>query len=192
MRADVALFLQRLPGIERLAFNDATPFCEDATLEWIARHAVVRDLDAGETVAPLPVSAEDDGKGGWQEIEAQGRDLLARGGVEAAFGWLEKLPDMKSDRHRYLQRLVMARLADQAGRPETALALLTALDSTAQSLPLQCWEPALVFEVKQLLVRAMRAMSTRKDADKPFLHRRIAELQSELIVLDPARALTLA
>ncbi|WP_233805184.1 type VI secretion system protein TssA [Paraburkholderia sp. HP33-1] len=193
LRADFALFLERLLGIERLAFNDGTPFADDSTLEWIARHAVVRDLEAGESVAPLPVSAgsEDGHAGDWPEIEAQARDLTERDGIEAAFAWLEALPGMKTDRHRYLQRLVMARLADHAGRPDTALALLTELDAAARSLPLTRWEPALVFEVKQQLTRAFKAMSNRKDADKPALARRIGELQAELAVLDPARALTL-
>jgi type VI secretion system protein VasJ len=194
LRADFALFLERLPGIERLAFNDGTPFADDATLEWIARHAVVRDLEAGESVAPLPVSAdsEDGAAGDWPEIEAQARELAGRDGVEAAFGWLEALPGLKTDRHRYLQRLVMARLADHAGRADAALALLAELDATARSLPLMRWEPALVFEVKQQLIRALKAMSNRKDADKPALARRIGELQAELTVLDPARALTLS
>ncbi|WP_159462787.1 type VI secretion system domain-containing protein [Caballeronia catudaia] len=46
LRADFALFLERLPGIERLVFNDGTRLADDTTLEWIARHAVVRDLEA--------------------------------------------------------------------------------------------------------------------------------------------------
>lgn len=194
LRADFALFLERLPGIERLAFNDGTPFADDATLEWIARHAVVRDLEAGETVAPFPVSADKEGEaaGDWPEIEAQARDVSAREGVEAAFGWLEALPGMKTERHRYLQRLVMARLADYGGKPDTALALLNELDGAARSLPLARWEPALVFDIKQQLLRTLKAMSNRKDADRPALMRRIGELQAELTVLDPARALALS
>jgi type VI secretion system protein VasJ len=194
LRADFALFLERLPGIERLAFNDGTAFADDVTLEWIARHAVVRDLEAGESVAPIPVSAagSKDGAGDWPEIEAQARELAGRDGVEAAFAWLDALPGMKTDRHRYLQRLVMARLADHAGNPDTALALLAELDVMALTLPLTRWEPALVFEVKQQLLRSLKAMSARKDADKPALARRINELQAELTVLDPARALALS
>ncbi|MGF6853899.1 type VI secretion system protein TssA [Paraburkholderia sp. CI3] len=192
LRADFALFLERLPGIERLTFNDGTPFAEDTTLEWIARHAVVRDLEAGESMAWLPVSADSEGDAGdWPEIEAQARELAGRDGVEAAFGWLEALPGLRTDRHRYLQRLVMARLADHAGRADTALPLLAELDASARSLPLTRWEPALVFEVKQQLLRALKALSSRKDADKSALARRIGELQAELTVLDPARALTL-
>ncbi|WP_103703678.1 type VI secretion system protein TssA [Paraburkholderia eburnea] len=193
LRADFALFLERLPGIERLSFNDGTPFSDDTTLEWIARHAVVRDLEAGQSVAPLPVSAdcEEGGAGDWPEIEAQAKDLTARDGIEAAFVWLEGLPGMKTERHRFLQRFVMARLAAQAERADTAMALLLELDGAAKSLPLVRWDPALVFEVKLQLTRVLKAASSRKDADKPGIARRIVDLQGEMTVLDPARMLAL-
>ncbi|MGH8779861.1 type VI secretion system protein TssA [Paraburkholderia sp.] len=193
LRADFALFLERLPGIERLGFSDGTPFADDATLEWIARHAVVRDLESGESVAPLPVSAanDDSGAGDWPEIEAQARDLAASQSLDAAFVWLDALPGVRTERQRYLQRLVMARLADHAGRTDTALPLLAELDATAQTLPLIRWEPALAFEVKHQLVKALRTISHRKDADRPALARRIDRLQDELTVLDPARTLSL-
>jgi type VI secretion system protein VasJ len=193
LRADFALFLERLPGIERLSFNDGTPFSDDTTLEWIARHAVVRDLEAGEAPAPLPVSAdrEEGGAGDWPEIEAQAKDLVDREGIEAAFAWLEALPGMKTERHRYLQRFVMARLAQSAERADTAMALLLELDASGKALPLARWDPALVFEVKLQLLRALKATGSRKDADKSALARRMAELQAELTVLEPARALSL-
>jgi hypothetical protein len=193
LRADFALFLERLPGIERLAFNDGTPFADDATLEWIARHAVVRDLEAGETVVPLPVSADsDDGAtGDWPEIEAQARDIASSQSLEAAFAWLESLPGVRTERQRYLQRFVMARLADHAGRTDAALPLLAELDAATQTVPLVRWEPALAFEVKVQLIKVLKAMSQRKDADRPTLARRIDQLQGELTVLDPARTLAL-
>jgi type VI secretion system protein VasJ len=77
LRTDFALFLDRLHGIERLVFNDGTPFADDATLEWIASHAVVRNLEQGEALASLPVSTDDEdgAAGNWQEMEAQAPDL---------------------------------------------------------------------------------------------------------------------
>jgi type VI secretion system protein VasJ len=193
LRADFALFLERLPGIERLAFNDGTAFADDTALEWIARHAVVRDLEAGESVAPLPVSADsDDGAtGDWPEIEAQARDLAASQSLEAAFAWLEALPGVRTERQRYLQRFVMARLADYAGRTDAALPLLAELDAATQTVSLLRWEPALAFDVKHQLIKALKSMSSRKDADKVALARRIDQLQAELTVLDPARTLAL-
>ncbi len=193
LRADFALFLERLPGIERLSFNDGTPFADDTSLEWIARHAVVRDIEAGAAMAPLPVSADsqEGGAGDWPEIEAQARDLTARDGIEAAFAWLEGLPGMKTERHRFLQRFLMARLAQSVERADTALALLLELDAAAVSLPLVRWDPALVFEIKLQLFKALKAASNRKDADKPGLARRMAALQGEMTVLDPTRMLSL-
>lgn len=194
LRTDFALFLERLPGIERVAFNDGTPFADDATLEWIAQYAVVRDLEAGESVAPLPVAAdrEDGAAGDWPEIEAQARDMMATQSLEVAFAWLEALPGIRNERQRYLQRMVMARLAGQAGRADAAVPLLDALDAALDTLPLARWEPGLAFEVKQQLVRAFKAMGNRKDQDKAALTVRIAQLQAEMMVLDPARTLGVA
>jgi type VI secretion system protein VasJ len=193
LRADFALFLERMPGIERLSFSDGTPFADDATLEWIARHAVVRDLEAGESVAPLPVSAdtEDGAAGDWPEIEAQARDMVANQSLEAAFAWLEALPGVHNERQRYLQRLVMARLAEQTGRTETAYALLDSLDTLARTLPVTRWEPSLIFDVRHQLVRTLKTLGNRKDQDKAMLARRIAELQAEMTVMEPARMLSL-
>ncbi|SAK68122.1 hypothetical protein AWB75_03328 [Caballeronia catudaia] len=59
------------------------------------------------------------------------------------------------------------RVAEHAGRADAALALLVELDAAGKALPLIRWEPALMFEAKQQLLRALKAMSSRKDADKP-------------------------
>lgn len=196
LRTDFALFLERLPGIERLTFDDGTPFANDTTLEWIARYAVVRDLKAGENMAPLPVSiSAESGElaaSDWPEIGRQAREVAACEGVQAAFAWLDALPGLHTERHRYLQRLVMARLADHAGHADLALVLFDELDALARTLTVVHWEPALVFEVRQQLMQVLKAARARRGADKPALAKRIGELQAELAVLNPARALGLA
>ncbi|WP_408500345.1 type VI secretion system protein TssA [Paraburkholderia sediminicola] len=193
LRADFALFLERLDGIERLAFSDGTAFADDATLEWIASHAVVRNLDEGEALAALPVSTDDENgaAGNWQEMELQARELTQSQGLDAALAWLSALPGIRSDRQRYLQRWVMARVADHAGRADTALHLLGELDEGGQAYQLTRWEPSLTFEVKHHLLTTLKALLTRKDADKPALAQRIEKLRGELTVLDPARAVAL-
>jgi len=191
LRTDFALFLERLPGIQRLAFNDGTPFADDATLEWIASHAVVRNLDQGEALAALPVSTgdEDGAVANWQEMEAQARDLAQVQGIEAAFAWLDGLPGIRTDRQHYLQRWVMARVAGHAGRPDIALHLLGELDESGPQFRLAGWEPSLTFEVKHHLLKALKASMNRKDADKPAITRQIEKLGHEMTVLDPARAI---
>ncbi|WP_090553217.1 type VI secretion system protein TssA [Paraburkholderia caballeronis] len=192
LKTDFALFLERMPGIQRLAFNDGTPFADDATLEWIAGNAVVRNLDQGEALAELPVSTDDeDGAvANWQEImEAQARELAQSEGIEAAFAWIDGLPGIRTDRQRYLQRWVMARVADNASRPDICLRLLAELDAGGPQFRLAGWEPSLTFKVKHQLLKTLKASMNRKDADKPAITRQIEKLGHEMTVLDPARAI---
>jgi type VI secretion system protein VasJ len=184
--------LERLPGLDQLAFSDGSPFADDATLEWIARYATVRDVERGEAVAPVSASSADSD---WAETEAQASDLAAQQGLDAAFAWLQRLPAQHGElgeRERFVRQLVMARVAERADRADTALHLLTTVDRTAQRFELAAWEPSLAFEAKHHLLRLLKIRTNRKDADKVALGARIDALTGELTALDPARAVTLA
>jgi type VI secretion system protein VasJ len=181
--------LERLPGLDQLTFADGSPFADDATLEWIARYATVRDVERGDAVAPVAVSSVNTD---WAETEAQALDLAAQQGLDAAFAWLQRLPSQDGERDRFARQLVMARVAERVDRPDTALHLLTTLDGAAQRFQLTAWEPSLAFETKHHLLRLLKIRISRKDADKPALSARIDVLTGELTAIDPARAVTLA
>ncbi|GFZ98751.1 type VI secretion system protein TssA [Dyella caseinilytica] len=193
LHTDFSLLLSRLPGVERLAFSDGTPFADDATLEWIARNTVVHELDPvhGLTAAMPTGEAEERGID-WPEIEAQSRDLLDSEGLDATLAWLTQLPGPLSARQRFLQRWLMARLADQAGRDDLARHLLHELDTSVCELNVLHWEPSLTFELKHHLLRVLRQGLNRKHADKVTLTHHIEQLLGELTRLDPARAATLS
>lgn len=186
---DCGLMLERLPGLDQLTFSDGSPFADDATLEWIARYATVRDVERGEAVAPVVVSsAETD----WAETEAQATDLAVQQGLDAAFAWLQRLPARDGERERFVRQRVMARVAERVDRADTALHLLSTLDLVAQRFRLAAWEPSLAFETKHHLLRLLKIRINRKDADKPALSARIDALTGELTAIDPARAVTVA
>jgi type VI secretion system protein VasJ len=189
LATDCALMLERLPGLDQLAFADGSLFADDTTLEWIARHATVRDVERGEIMAPVSVaSASTD----WAETEAQAADLAGQQSLDAALAWLQGLPVPDGGRDRFIRQLVMARVAERADRADTALHLLAALDLSARRFDLAAWEPSLVFEAKQQLLRLLRARMNRKDADKTALAQRIETLVGDLTAIDPARAVALA
>lgn len=189
LATDCALMLERLPGLDQLAFADGSLFADDTTLEWIARHATVRDVERGEIMAPVSVaSASTD----WAETEAQAADLAGQQSLDAALAWLQGLPVPDGGRDRFIRQLVMARVAERADRADTALHLLAALDLSARRFDLAAWEPSLVFETKQQLLRLLRARMNRKDADKTALAQRIETLVGDLTAIDPARAVALA
>jgi type VI secretion system protein VasJ len=175
-----------------LAFSDGTPFADDVTLEWIARNTVVHELDPIQGLpAAMPTGEAEETGIDWPEIEAQARGLLDSEGLDATLAWLTQLPGPMSARQRFLQRWLMARLADQAGRADLAQHLLHELDASMRELDVVRWEPSLTFEVKHHLLRVMRQGLNRKHADKVTLTNRIEQLLGELTRLDPARAVTL-
>ncbi|KIG09963.1 type VI secretion system protein TssA [Caballeronia concitans] len=191
---DCALMLERLPGLEHLSFSDGSPFADDATLEWIARYATVRDVERGETTAPVGVShAGSD----WAEIEAQAIDTAAQQGIDAAFAWLQREPTQDEtrigggERERFTRQLVMARVAERAERSDTALHLLSHLDADIERFQLARWEPSLAFEAKHHLLRILKSRLNRKDADKTALGSRIESLTGDLTAIDAARAVAL-
>ncbi|WJF90235.1 type VI secretion system protein TssA [Paraburkholderia bonniea] len=191
---DCALMLERLPGLERLAFSDGTPFASDATLDWIASHASVRDLERGEAIISIPTDTSSTSTD-WAETEIQASEIATQQGLDAAFAWLQRLPVCASanagERERFIWHRVMARVAEQAGRPDTALHLLTLLDTTLARFNLSAWEPALAFDTKQHRLRLLQARAQRRDADSATLARQIDTLLSDLTALDAARAVTL-
>ncbi|GLQ48609.1 type VI secretion system protein TssA [Dyella flava] len=193
LHTDFSLLLSRLPGVERLAFSDGTPFADDATLEWIARNTVVHELDPVHgRPAAMPTGETEEGGIDWPEIEAQSRSLLDSEGLDATLAWLTQLPGPMSARQRFLQRWLMARLTDQAGRADLAQHLLHELDASVCELNVLDWEPSLAFEVKQHLLHVLRQGLNRKHADKTVLAERMEQLLGDLTRLDPARAVTLS
>lgn len=128
----------------------------------------------------------------WAEAEAQAAGLATQQGLEAAFAWMQGLSAPAGERDRFVRQLVMARVAERAGRHDTALHLLFALEAGIQRYQLASWEPSLAFEVKQQLLRLLKVRLTRKDVDKSALCGRIDVLVGDLTAIDPARAVAIA
>ncbi|MGC3962152.1 MAG: type VI secretion system protein TssA [Rhodocyclaceae bacterium] len=185
---DFAQMRDRLSGVERLSFGDGTPFAADTTLEWIARHALIRDLDAAEGAIPPPPSS---GDADWASIELQATHTVAADGLEAAFQWLCDLPPVPGEHGRFMRTLLMARLAEAQGRTDIALHLLAQLDGNVDRYRLDTWEPALAWEVKAQQLRILRQRASRKDVNKATLGQRIEVLVGALTAIDPVRALAL-
>ncbi len=85
----------------------------------------------------------------------------------------------------------MARVAEQCGKSDLAIHLLTELDTIAQRQTLAEWEPEFNFEVKARLLKLLRLKAQRHDSDRPALARRTEMLLTALVALDPVRAAVL-
>ncbi|MNZ10627.1 hypothetical protein D3C78_274750 [compost metagenome] len=187
IKRDLGMFLDRLPGIEQLRWNDGTPFADESTREWIIQH-VSGNHPAQWMSTPVTATATSD------DILALESEALAQAdsdGVEAALAWLAARPDVSTGRQRWLLRLLMARVAEQYGKSDLAIHLLGELDCVAQQQGLNTWEPDLAFEVKARLLKLLRQKAQRNDVDKAALGQRMEHLLAALVAVDPVRAAVL-
>ncbi|WP_367395670.1 type VI secretion system protein TssA [Pantoea sp. Ep11b] len=185
--ADLKGLLSRLTGLETLAFNDGTPFADEVTLNWI-NQSVLNDMSGWRDE---PLSAASVGDNDILALEPEALEKADSDGLDATLHWLQTRPGADSAKDKWLLRLLMARVAEQKGRNELALHLLGELDSTAQSITLTQWTPALLFEVKSRRLRLLRMKATRSEADKSRLQPEMEQLLSGLIALDPASSAVL-
>lgn len=187
VRHDLAMLLQRMPGLEVLCWNDGTPFADDTTREWISREVCGQKAQAWPQACVMPV-------GGAEDILALEGEALAQAdsqGVEVALAWLAARPGLSDGRQRWLLRLLMARVAEQYGKSELAIHLLGELQEHTRSLSLAAWEPDLAFENLARLLRLLRLKAQRSEADKPALAQRMEQLLAALVAIDPVKAAVL-
>ncbi|PHM64085.1 ImpA-like protein [Xenorhabdus stockiae] len=188
IKQDLKLLLQRLPGLEKLAWNDGTPFADDVTVSWIMQKV----LDEGKgwsdpSISPSVVVEEDD----ILSLEAEAIAQADSDGLEKAMAWLQSRPAVTTPRQRWMMRLLMSRVAEQFGRNDLALHLLSELDTTAGTLTLVQWEPELAFEIKARRLQLLRSKSQRNSTDKTVMAQQLDELLAELVRLDPVRSVVL-
>ncbi|MCC8366072.1 type VI secretion system protein TssA [Xenorhabdus sp. PB61.4] len=188
IKQDLKLLLRRLPGLEKLAWNDGTPFADDVTASWIMQKV----LDEGKgwsdpSISPGVVVEEDD----ILSLEAEAIAQADSDGLEKAMAWLQSRPAVTTPRQRWMMRLLMSRVAEQFGRNDLALHLLSELDTTAGTLTLVQWEPELAFEIKARRLQLLRAKSQRNSTDKTVMAQQLDELLAELVRLDPVRSVVL-
>ncbi|KES18640.1 Protein of unknwon function (DUF2893), partial [Gilliamella apicola SCGC AB-598-B02] len=109
--------------------------------------------------------------------------------LEHAFQWIQSLPSLRSPKQQYLLQYTQARVAEQLGKQDIALTLLTGLNNQQQSITLLQWEPELLFDIKRFLLKLIKQKNLQKDNNKNF-GEQIENLQHELMQLNPARALS--
>lgn len=187
IKQDLNGLLSRLPGLEGLAFSDGTPFADEVTMNWITQQVTMSAEWSNDSAASASTAGDDDILQLEPEVLAQADSE----GIEAALNWLQNRPGTHTPRHQWLVRLLMARVAEQYGKNEMALHLLSELDGNATQITLTQWEPELLFEVKARRLKLMRMKATRPESDKLRIQGEMETLLAGLIGLDPARATVL-
>lgn len=184
---DLKGLLNRMPGLESLAFNDGTPFADEVTRNWISQH-VMDNLNGWQADPVMTATVLDSDI---LALEPEALEKADSDGVEASLNWLQTRPGVISARDRWLIRLLMARITEQYGKNEMSLHLLGELDTGAQHITLLQWSPDLMFEVKARRLKLLRMKAAHSEKEKSRLQPDMDALLSGLIAIDPARAAVL-
>ncbi|MDP3536154.1 type VI secretion system protein TssA [Halomonas sp. M1] len=132
IRDEAQRFVERLPGIEKLTFNNGAGFVDDETQRWLYSSA----SGGGGT-----------GGGGeaWQAGLEEARGAVESGDIGAALKVLDQgLSAARSPRESTYWRLASADLLHENGLESLAQQHYHTLHKTVKELALEQWEPSLV------------------------------------------------
>ncbi len=186
IKNDLKQFLTRLSDLEKLSWEDGTPFADEVTLSWIKQHVMEENFDAMQGLSNSYSHQSEDEP--ILALETESITQADNEGIEVALKWLQHRPDISTSRQKWLLNLVMARVAEQFARHDLALNLLRELDKKALSMSLTQWEPNYIFEVKARQLHLYRAKIQRNTSDKPYIEQQMELLLSELTAIDPVRS----
>ncbi|MDR6180556.1 type VI secretion system protein VasJ [Pseudomonas sp. SORGH_AS 211] len=171
------LLLERLPGIEALAFHDGQPFADAQTRLWLS--------GLTKTKAAQPAAASSEARqDAWDDALAEALVALRASGLKSAVRHLQQgRRSAQGERQRLLWDLASVRLLIQARQFELAHFQLVELDAEHGAL-LGRWEPRLALEILQARRQCLEALPATADS-----RTQLQQLRPRLCRLDLEAAL---
>lgn len=179
----LALFLQRVPGLDELRFHDGVPFADAETRAWIGAH-VLPHLQAPE-VEKKPSATEQGATPPWEEALQQVLPGLRKDGLKPAVQQLKQgMSRARGGRERFFWQLTLARLCFAAKKYDLAKTQLESLDQTLQASGLGEWEPDLALDVLRLLHNCCELLPQNHAVrdSKDEIYRRLCHLDLEVVL----------
>jgi len=184
---ETALVLKRMPEIRDLCYSDGSPFCDEATKDWIESE-VTPMLSAGGSV----------GAGGTQgdplkEERKEINELVSAGKTDNAVEILQgKIHDSGSERINFKRSLMLCNLLFSAKHADIAQAILESLHEKISTYNLDKWEPDLAVEAWCLLVKAYKFVGNSKPQNMQLaIQEKQNSILSKISCIDPKSALKL-
>ncbi len=136
-------FVDRLPGLADMTFNDGSPFLPAAVAEWLQ-------------ATPAPAAGTGTGQP-WEQAYQQACEQLEQTGLAAAMQMLDDgLGEAREPRDRFYWRLMSVELLRRAGLDALARQQAGDLREQARERPLEQWEPGLIARLERLGPDALR------------------------------------
>jgi len=183
---ETAMYVHRLPGIEKLAFSDGTPFADDDTKEWLKEISIQKASDTDETfVVSRDVTGDSEGSQiacVYNKAETLVKQKKLAEGVELI---QERLSHGTSQKSRFLWRIALIRLLVNARKARLALPHLWEIVGDIEKHHLDSWDPDLVLKAMTEVHKSLRAQSDKELQDRAM------EAMDHISRLNPVAALRL-
>jgi len=177
--AETCQYLKRLPGMERLAFENGTPFANEETRIWI--NSINRQMSSGGGAA---TGDETDIR---QVVEKQVEEAAKASRdnkLPAALGaFTDKLNHASSARERFIWQFGLCRLLLQVKQPRLAAPHLKELLQTLDTYRMEQWEPDLAVAALSTVLTGLRLQTGQSDESLQ------ETVLNRITTLDPVRAM---
>lgn len=181
--------LTRCEGLTGLSFDNGFPFVSADTLKWLEQKVMSStrkqtNSQAIQKAVLEPSSQEENQESYWQQALLKTQEH----GLDAAFAWLETLPEWQTGSGQVKKWLMMARLAVSAQKADWAVKLLEQASKQMQVLTVKEWDKHFMFEVYALWYQLLSENLDNKDIEAVG---QLEFLRTELMQADVVRALEL-
>ena len=181
--------LTRCDGLTGLSFDNGFPFVSADTLTWLEQKVMssTRKQTSSRTVQKAVIESSsqvENQESQWQQALLKTQEQ----GLDAAFAWLETLPELQSGAGQVKKWLMMARLAANNQKVDWALKLLEQASRQMQVLTVKEWDKHFAFDVYALWYQLLNENFDKKDTEATG---QLEFLRTELMQADIVRALEL-
>ena len=179
----LALFMQRMSGLEELRFHDGSAFADAHTRAWLSSH-VMPHLQAPVT-ASAPAANDGDSQPAWEIALQEVLPKLRKDGLKSAVQQLKLgLAKARGGREHFFWQLTLARLCYSAKKYELAKTQLESLDQTLKATGLGDWEPDLALDVLRMLHSCCELLPQNHAVreSKEEIYRRLCHLDLEVVL----------
>ena len=179
----LALFMQRMSGLEELRFHDGSAFADAQTRAWLSSH-VMPHVQAPATTS-APAANEGGSQPAWELALQEVLPKLRKDGLKSAVQQLKQgLAKARGGRERFFWQLTLARLCYSAKKYELAKTQLESLDQTLKASGLGDWEPDLALDVLRMLHSCCELLPQNHAIreHKEEIYRRLCHLDLEVVL----------
>lgn len=188
---ETGLFIKRIPDLLKLSFSDGSPFCDEATKEWISKQVLPVFSSDGAAVEKKDTDAS-----GGDKVEKEKKDaasLTAAGKMEAALDLLQSaIRNSSNERDNFRRSILVCTLLMSAKQPDIALSILDSLAEKIQLYHLDKWDPDLAVEAWGNMVKVLKAARANKPAPlQASMTDKQNSILSKISQIDPKKAFSL-